>query len=302
MRRSQRRGSESKRSRPTQPIVKSVARAVHILSFLFYSTEAKSLAEISAAVGLHKTTALRLLRTLESEGIVRRDDPNGRYEFNPVASLRAAPVIRQLASMASLSQEVLDELANRTGETVVVICPDETGRCAQATMWALSPRPLRLDPGAGRPRMFLHAVAAGKCCLAYLPRDELREWMKDGLPAVTPHTITSRKRLLAELADVRRQGYALNREEAITGVPGLAVPLRDATGAVIAGLSVAAVGGELTDDRIQQWVPLLRSAAELLSEFMYGGLTEYRGIGGDQTGSSPEPSSDIDPHSHPPDG
>ena len=262
------------------PVVQSAARAVRILRILFYSVEGKSLQELSDELGLHKATTRRLLQTLMAEGVVRRDAATRRHYFEPVVALQALAAFRHLASAAAISQQVLDDLAEATGGTAMVICPDETGRQVMACMWALPQQAVRLDPSAAGQRAPMHAVAAGKCYLAGLSRDELTEWMKGELPRATEHTMVSREELRRELAAVRKQGYALNRGETIAGTPGMAVPLRDATGKVAGGLSLAVVGHEMTEEMVRDWLPLLGRGAETISAFMYGDLKRNQSLCG----------------------
>jgi IclR family acetate operon transcriptional repressor len=90
----------------------------------------------------------------------------------------------------------------------------------------------------------------------------LRLVRRTGLPAMTDHTITAPERLLAELARVRAQGYAVDDGEQEVGVRCLAVPVEGGPGSI--AVSVSGPSGRLTEDRIPHLVPVLhRVAADL---------------------------------------
>jgi IclR family acetate operon transcriptional repressor len=253
---------------PGMPAVQSVQRAVCILRALFYSPDGETLGGLSKRVGLNKTTALRLLQTLQAEGMVHKDARTGLYRFEPAVWLRGASVMLGVFTTTSLTQRVLDTLAAATNATAAVVVPDDTGRQAVVTMQGLPDAYLRIE-ALGR-RTALHATAAGKCYLAGLPSAELSRWLEGGLAGATKQTLTDPQKLIAELARVRKLGYATSRAEAGEGVCSLSVPLRDDAGRMIGGLSVARPGRGPTADDIRRWLPGLRAAAVQLSYIMYG--------------------------------
>ena len=256
------------RPRSGMPPVQSVQRAMRLLRALFYSPDGEALGELSRRVGLNKTTALRLLQTLQAEGMVHREARTGIYRFEPAVWLRGASVMLGVFTTTSLAQRVLDALASATDATAAVVVPDDTGRQVVVTMQGLPDSYLQVD-ALGR-RTSLHATAAGKCYLAGLPAPELSRWLDGGLVGVTRQTVTDPRKLGAELARVRRLGYAVSRAEAGDGVYSLSVPLRDDAGLMIGGLSLARAGRGPTADDIRRWLPRLRAAALQLSHIMYG--------------------------------
>jgi DNA-binding IclR family transcriptional regulator len=110
--------------------------------------------------------------------------------------------------------------------------------------------PLRLYSAIGR-RLPAHATALGKALLAARPADELDALLPGPLPALTPHTITDRTALHAELATIRDRGYAVDREENTEGIVCVArvVPLRDpATDAISLSIPRARVTESTVDE------------------------------------------------------
>ena len=104
-------------------------------------------------------------------------------------------------------------------------------------MQADGPVAIKVSPGSEMP---LHSTSAGKVLLAALSDGEARKILGNRkLPVLTPHTITDPAVVIASLAKVRRQGFALVNEENIPGVLSVGAPIRDRTSAVVAALSVA---------------------------------------------------------------
>jgi len=257
-----------------QPLVQSAARAVRLLRALFYAPDGQDLAELSEKLHLHKTTVYRLLHTLIAEDVVRRDT-TGRYRYHPRVWMAAPSVFANILSTREAAEGMLRDLAQRAGGTAMLTFPDAARRRMTATLFGLAPTPLRLDPRAATP-MPLHVTASGKCYLAGLPEAALAEYIRGGLEKVTPNSIVSARRLRAEIADVRRKGYALNREEAILGSAGIAVPVYDSAGAVAGALALAFAPHLLTAEAIRRWSRELRQLADRLSALLYSS--------GDQTG------------------
>jgi IclR family acetate operon transcriptional repressor len=246
------------------PMVRSAARAARILRVLFLTPEGKRLSELSEELGLNKTTALRLLRTLMAEGVVVQEGRGGRFRLDPMSWLTVVARVPSVYPVAAGIKNVLRSLAEETGSTAVLELPVVAGRTMVATMWAEPERPLRVDP-ARQAAVPMHAVAGGKCYLASLGEAELQAWLKGPLPGLTPHTVTSPEGLAVELSGVRRQGYAVDREESALGCSGLAVPVSDGRGGVLAALCLTTPAGEMTGANIARWLPRLRTASEAIS-------------------------------------
>ncbi len=251
------------------PLVRSVERAGRVLeALLVASPEGLRLADIAEQAGLHKTTALRLLRTLTEIGVVRRYRESDRYAWDAVHWLAVATKLRAMMTRVDAVQTMLDELAVSTGETIGLAYPDGAKRQVLFVAVALSPNPLRVDPGDDR-SWPLHAGAHGKICLAHFPEEFLQSWLMGPLPRMTKHTITSPEKLLESLRQTRQQGYAISYEEGFAGACGVAVPVRNDAGDVVAALGLTAPIGRTTEESIQRWVSLLEKDSRRLTEALY---------------------------------
>jgi DNA-binding IclR family transcriptional regulator len=257
--------SRARKRRPS--LVQSVSRAAQIMQILLYSTPGRSLTQIADDLMLHKATVMRLVRTLEVEGLVRRNRATGGYELAVEFWLALAARSPGMLAAPGAAQMLIDELAQALGETVVVALANSARRAMLPVMWSVSEKTVHVDPRHLGP-MPMHAVAAGKCYLASLSKEEFRLWAEDDLPRVTRHTITSVERLAREVAGVRELGYATARGEGIRNCGGLAVPIVDDAGQTLGGLQVVVLAENLTETNVRRWLPLLRAASSRLSPLL----------------------------------
>jgi DNA-binding IclR family transcriptional regulator len=130
-----------------------------------------------------------------------------------------------------------------------------------------SPEPLRVAPARGQ-SVPLHSGALAKAILAFLPKPEIDRYFASGpLQRFTPDTITDPTHLGRELARIRKRGYAVSRQEVVLGAGGVAAPIFDSTGQVIASIGVSAPLQRLTAAKIVETVPeVLRHAEKMSAE------------------------------------
>jgi DNA-binding IclR family transcriptional regulator len=239
-----------------------------VLEALLTSPDGLRLTEVAERTGIHKTTALRLLRSLAAIGVVRRVSQGERYEWDAVRWLSVVSKVREGSARVDAVQAVLDELAASTGETVGLSYPDIDGRNALCVVATVPSNPVRVDPG-DRNQWPMHATAAGKMYLACLPLGDRRAYAEGSLVGLTEKTITSPAALLAELEVTRERGYALTRGEAMPCAGALAVPIWNEGREVAACLQVTSPVRRLTAENIERWLPLLRESAGTIGEILY---------------------------------
>ncbi len=262
--------------------VRTVARMIRLMAFLFTRPEGVSVGEVAERRRLGKPTAWRLLNTLVSGGMLWQDASEKRYRVSPLFWLQRAPVLRSAASRAGAVTSVLKEVAEATGQTVSLGLPDREERGGVAYQYALPDRPVCWRVGHGPPAP-LHTTAGGKCYLAAQSKWALEKYIRRGLASMTDRSITSPEQLRRELEEVRRKGYAVNREEVSRGAEALAVPVADARGTTVGGVVIISVTTKLTEKQIKQWLPLLRRVAGRLSQLLVPGWREQL----EEQGSTP---------------
>jgi DNA-binding IclR family transcriptional regulator len=249
-------------------LVQSVDRALSILEVLARDGEA-GVTEIAADLGVHKSTAFRLLATLEAHRLVEQDGERGRYRLG-VGNLRLAGATTARLDLVQEARPVCRQLASETGETVNITVRAETSA-------------LYLDQVAGSSALQshnwvgqhipLHATSNGKVLLSELEDAQLKKAVRE-LPRYTDQTVTTMSKLVAELAQVREQGSALAVDELETVLTAFAAPIRNAHGDVIASISVSGPSFRLTADRLDRAIPLLLAAALEVSHRLGWGQRE----------------------------
>lgn len=245
--------------------VQSVDRALNILGILARVGEA-GVTEIALELGVHKSTAFRLVATLETHRMVEQNEDRGKYRLG-VGLLRLAGATTARLDVVQEARPITRKLAADTGETVnIAVLSDHSA--------------LYLDQVAGssalQPHNWvgqhipLHATSNGKVLLCGLDDEELEQRLRT-LKPYTSGTITSRSGLRRELAMVCEQGYAVAVDELEVGLTAIAAPIRNAHRDVIASLSVSGPTFRIDAARVEAMVPLVVDAAEEISVRLGGG-------------------------------
>src|SRR3954467_7610257 len=240
-------------------LVQSVDRALTILELLARGGEA-GVTDVAAGLGVHKSTAFRLLATLESHRLVEQDGDRGRYRLG-VGNLRLAGATTAPLHLVQEARPVSRQLASDTGETVNITVRAETSA-------------LYLDQVAGSSALQshnwvgqhipLHATSNGKVLVSEMSEAELKKAVRE-LPRLTDKTVTRRSELRAQLEHIREVGYALVVDELETGLTAAAAPIRNAHGDIIASMSISGPTFRLTGEKLERAVPLLVASATEVS-------------------------------------
>ncbi len=246
--------------------VQSVARALSILEILARSGES-GVTDIAAALEVHKSTAFRLVATLEQHGLVEQVEGRGKYRLG-VGLLRLAGATSARLDVVQEARPLCKQLAAATGETVNLATL--SGHSALYLDQVAGPSALQPHNWVGQ-HIPLHATSNGKVLLAWLPAVELDDLL-GRLPAFTGSTITTRAQLRRALETVREQGYAVAVDELEIGLTAIASPVRNAHGDVLCSMSLSGPTFRLTEERVAQVTPLLLEAAEELSHRLGWGV------------------------------
>jgi len=238
--------------------IQVIERMMRVLDVLAESPDAVSLKHLAARAGLHPSTAHRILTALVRDRMAERVD-QGSYRLgmrllelgNLVKSRisvreHALPFMRELH--AAIGEAV--NLSVRRDDEIVYIERTSSGRSLMRVVNII---------GARAP---LHITAVGKLFLLEDGADGLKAYAdRTGLPPFTRNTIHAPPALERELDRVRRQGYAIDNEEAELGVRCIGAGIRDETGALVAGLSVSAPAERMKP----AWSGMVKGTAEKIS-------------------------------------
>jgi IclR family acetate operon transcriptional repressor len=218
--------------------VQSVERALTLLETLSASPGGVSLTELAGLSNLNISTCHHLLATMQRRGYVAKVPGRRTYALGARVLHLGQAFLRQV-DLPQRAQPVLAALNAATGETVhlAVLQGD-----AVVTVAKLEGRhAVRVDTDAVGSSEAAHATATGKAMLAWLPEEQIRRILAArGMRRYTPATISDTEALIEELRLVRRNGYAVDREEFQPGVVCVGSAVRDHAGAVIGSISVSA--------------------------------------------------------------
>jgi len=244
---------------PATP-VQSVDRALTILQMLAESGEL-GVTEIAGRLDVHKSTAFRLLGSLEQHRLVEQLGERGKYRLG-FGIVRLAGATTARLDLAREGGPVCRQLAGEINETVNIAVMD-AGAAVNITQEQGSAA-VTAQNWIGQ-RTPLHATSSGKVLLAWADADALAAVLKAGLEQRTPATITDPEALRAELDRIRQRGWACTVEELETGLNTVAAPVRGADGSVVAGLSASGPSYRLGTDSFPGLAKKLQAGADEIS-------------------------------------
>jgi IclR family transcriptional regulator, acetate operon repressor len=243
----------------------SVSHALEVL-LLFQAHGSLRVQEVSELLSLSRSTAHRLLSVLHAHGFVVQERSRGPYRVGP-ALIRVGLAALGGADVRRTAQPVLRALREELRETVSLVMRDGTAISFLESIEG--PEDVRVSSRLGQSRP-AHCTAGGKVLLAALEPDEVRRlYPNERIAPATPGSITGRRRLSEELAEVRERGYATNFEESTPGLHAVAVPVLGADGQLAVALAVSAPAGRLPQGRVAEVVAAARRGAAEIERALY---------------------------------
>lgn len=235
----------------------SVERAIAILEL--FEDDGRSLlaiGDVARELGVHRSTASRLLATLEAGGLLELDEAAGGYRLGLGLVTLAGHVLNRFPVRACAAP-VLRELRDSTGETAWLGVLD--GQRITYLDQATSPH-VTVNVDWVGVRQALTEGVTGRLLLAYQPRAVIDRLVAEAPPAAPGLSET-------ELAGVRRQGHALRLGDGEDGYTGVAVPIRDAADVVVAAISLGGPRFRVDEERLRgALLPAALQAAARVSE------------------------------------
>ncbi len=243
--------------------VRAIARGFSVVEALGRPPGRHTLSETAAFAGLTRATARRMLATLVA---LKYCEADGRY-----FSLRPRALGLGLSYLNALpywgyAQRALEDLRNEVGESCALAVLDETDIVYALRLPAR--RILSANLGIGS-RLPAHLVSLGRVLLASLPKEKRTAYLKSAaLTAVTPRTVTDRGALNARFDAVEAQGYGWVDGELDPAICGIAVPLRDHAGRVVAAISINTISGMVSEAQAKKkfLLPLKRTAQDIRTQ------------------------------------
>jgi DNA-binding IclR family transcriptional regulator len=242
--------------------IRSVHRAMQVLGKFGTTRKTWGVTDLSRETGLHKSVVTRLLATMAQQGFVVQDPETRAYSTGPRA-FAVGSSYEPLEVLGQVARPVMRRVTEQCGHATSLGVP--AGERFIYLLVVESTLPVRVAARVGEERDY-HANATGKILLAGMSDSAIRA-LVGGHPlrAHTEHTVVDRDQLMAEIAEIRRSGMAANREEAVLGVGARAVPIVDAAGRWIAGLSLVYPIHLVPDQEVRAMERLVQEAGRQIS-------------------------------------
>ena len=239
----------------------SLARGLAVVQAFSDSRKPQTIAQISQKTGIPRAAVRRCLFTLQQLGYVEAELNN--FSLRPKVLTLGYSYLSSTPLTVS-SQPYLNAISRDLGESCSLAVLDDGEVLYVARSAASRVMSVALNTGS---RLPAYCTSLGRVMLAHLAPDELDAYFaKVKLKPMTDKTVTNQKQLREILVQVRQDGYAINDEELELGLRSIAVPVRGASGQVLAALNVGAQASRVSAERMQlEFLPILQRGAQELS-------------------------------------
>ena len=239
----------------------SVGAALHLLKTFSAEEPELGITELARRMKLAKSTVHRLTSTLVAEGFLEKNVVNDRYRLG-LSLFALGTLVRRRMDISSEALPYLHELRDGTHETVHLAVLERTDIMYLFNLESQQAIGMRSYLGLRKPAF---CTAEGRAILAFGPPALLAQVIQQGAPSSLPLTSVQAKALYKVLQEVRQQGFAIDDEESDTGMRGLAAPVWDASGTVIAAVGLAGPVQRLSKKTLRSFVPQVAVAAQAIS-------------------------------------
>lgn len=234
----------------------SLERALFLLDEL--GTGPQRLGDLANAVGIHKSTALRLLQVLERHGYVRREGDSPVF-FLGLHIVELSSRLLERLDPRQVARHHLERLAKVTGETVHLAMREGNQVVYLDKVESIHPVRMYSRIGSHAPT---HCTGVGKVLLAFT---DSAKWPEIAFERFTPQTITSREDLVTVAKEIVRQGWGRDEREHEETIRCIAAPVFDASQSIAAAISVSVPTSRMGMKELRSYVPLLVEVANDIS-------------------------------------
>jgi len=241
--------------------VQSVDRAIQILKLFSEDRKEMKLTEIANELGLNKSTVYGILSTLKYHGLIDQDEKTQKYRLG-LYLMRLGNLVANSIDVINIAHPIIEEVSHRLNETVHLSKLDRLEIVYLDKVE--SNQSIRISTAIGT-RKPAYCTGMGKVLLAFSDLNEVEKSLPDKLQAFTPNTVIDKKVLLEELRDIKKIGYAIDREESEIGLMCIAAPIFDYNGEVKYALSVSGPTPRITEERLEKIINIAKDAARKIS-------------------------------------
>lgn len=239
----------------------SLERALELIDEL--ADGPKRLGPLADAVGVHKSTVLRLLQTLERHGYVRRQGDAPEFTLG-LRFVELSHALLEGLDIRRVAAQPLKRLGQQTGETVHLAVLDEGEVVYIDKVESVHPVRMYSRVGARAPA---HCTGVGKVLLAYT---DVARWPQMELRRFTDQTITSHEGLVLAAKEIRLKGWGRDEREHENAIRCVAAPIFGSNGEVVAAVSVSVPTSRLSMEQLDRYVPAVREAADAVTTGLGG--------------------------------
>jgi DNA-binding IclR family transcriptional regulator len=251
------------------PVIVSTGRILQYLSS--YENRKSSLSEISQALNISKSTCFRILRTLEDMNYVSYDKQSKRYSLGAYLVVLGSRALEQLDYL-TLGKKYLQKITEETGLTSAIVQKIGDENVVYVTKEEADSA-VRISVAVGK-QFHITQISFGKCFLAFTSEKERMAILSKGLVKLTDNTITDVDEYLEELNRVRKQGYAISREEYIVGINAVSAPVFRPDGEVLMVLCCLGIAAHFPEEKMHEVGQMLRDAGKELTSHLNGRMPE----------------------------
>lgn len=242
--------------------VKSLAKALRVLECFANDKPELGVTEIGRMLGLQKSSVHNIVSTYEDLGYLQQNQETGKYYLG-VKLLQFSYIINNHMGLRKFFLPYLQEIANKVNEAVYFGIPHNGDVLYIENLTPSSSITARNILGEHAP---MYCTGLGKAMLAFLPEEEQEKALDRPLIPFTENTITTREALYADLAEIRRRGYAIDNMEHEYGVSCVAIPVFGVDRRIVAAVSASAPSPRFTADVLTQNAKIMR---EILAPAQY---------------------------------
>ena len=242
----------------------SVASALLLLKTFSEDEAELGISGMAKRLGLAKSTVHRLAVTLASEGFLEQNQENGRYRLG-LSLFKLGVLVRRRMDVSNLGMLLLRALRDLTQESVHLAILSEGSIVYMYNVEGAQTIGARSYLGARKPAF---CTSEGRVLLAFGSAQQVQAVLAEPLEARTPKTVTDPKALLELFDEVRRLGYAIDDEESEGGMRGVAAPIRNISGTVVAAVGLAGPVQRLTKRKLHHLSLQVIATADAVSARM----------------------------------
>ncbi len=227
--------------------MRAVTRAVAILEQFTLARPERNLTEISAAIGLSKSTTHRLLGTLCGAEMIEFDKQTNRYRL-ALKVFRLGSVVSKGMNLLKQADPLLETLAQETDESAFLLVVDgREALCLRRFDGSSDVRVLTVEQGA---HSNFNCGSAQRVLLAHLPEERWEEIVARHVQRMTQYSLVTRDDLERDRREIRERGYCVAWEDVTLHACALGAPVRDVRGEVVAAVSISGIVQRFSVERL----------------------------------------------------